>query len=352
MNRHCTGSFWSQNWLKIWGCLNVPYLAPTSDVVGTRVKLHREVIDLAPVHLSLVSCMATGEGLVPRIHNTLAEPTVSGSYLINSQLFSREDLLNVTIVNSQLYPLSMEDKLLDIFHHFSNHSALFIQCLEKSTFNLNDKDVRCEVLDFFLLPEDFVLVANGKYLRSQKLVQRKHAVQVAWMTDYEFSNIDKTALPEIQSFTVLHPALEKFFFTEAGEINIHHAGYVGSTLFVVIASIFACCCRKNLAFRQFFLSKASFLMNYIYNLFTTETYRLRKETEKLDEEIGEKWDELKKMESLIAKKEELRRKLPDNSNHEPSAPQQSSVQVPCEVHPQPPPARPSSHPSSSTFRGK
>ena len=176
------------------------------------------------------------------------------------------------------------------------------------------------------------------------------------MSDYVFSNIDKTALPEIQSFTVLHPVLEQFFFTEAGELNIHHAGYVGSSLFIVIVGTFACCCWRNLAFRQFFLSKGTFLINYIYNLFTSEEYRLKKESDKLDEEIGEKWDELKKMESLIAKKAELRRKLPDLENKpEPSAPLQSGAQTHCEVHqpPPPPPGRPSlKGPSSSTSRGK
>ena len=83
---------------------------------------------------------------------------------------------------------------------------------------------------------------------------------------------------------------------------------------------------------------------------------MKKESEKLDVEIGEKWDELKKMESLIAKKAELRKKLPDlEHNPEPSAPLSSGAQTHVDVHqpPLPPPGRPSlKGPSSSTSRGK
>ena len=78
----------------------------------------------------------------------------------------------------------------------------------------------------------------------------------------------------------------------------------------------------------------------------------------MDKEIDESWDELKRMEDLIAKKEELRRKLPAvsaESPHVPSAPQQSSgtpAKVPCDVHPAPPTSRHASHPPSSAVHGK
>ena len=100
------------------------------------------------------------------------------------------------------------------------------------------------------------------------------------------------------------------------------------------------------------------MINWIYNLFTTETYRLQKETKELDKEIDDSWDELKRMEDLIAKKEEPRRKLPVVSAegaHEPSAPQQGSgtpTKVPCEVHPGPHPSRYASHPPSSAMHSK
>ena len=148
--------------------------------------------------------MAKDEAMVPRIHNSLAESTVSGSYLIDSQLYSGEDLQNVTVVNAHLHPLPEDGKLLDVFHHLSNYSTLFIQCLQRTSFTLNDKLVQCEVLDYFLLPENFVIVYNGKSLRSQKLIEKKHEVKVAWLNDYVFSYLDRKPLPEIPSLTMLH----------------------------------------------------------------------------------------------------------------------------------------------------
>ena len=158
---------------------------------------------------------------------------------------------------------------------------------------------------------------------------------------------------------MLHPTLERFFFTAAGDVNIRHVSYVGSTVFIVAATIFACCCWKNSSFRTFFVSKAAFIINWIYNLFTTETYRLQKLTRKLDKEIGKSWDELKRMEDVIAKKEELKRKLPAVSDKEgpsvPSAPQlssDSSDRVTCDVHHEPTASHHASPPPSYAVHGK
>ena len=57
--------------------------------------------------------------------------------------------------------------------------------------------VQCEVLESFSLPEKFEILYNGKSLKSQKLVEEKHKVKTAWVSDYVFSNIDGTPLPSI-----------------------------------------------------------------------------------------------------------------------------------------------------------
>ena len=105
-------------------------------------------------------------------------------------------------------------------------------------------------------------------------------------------------------------------------------------------------------------------MDYFYNLCTTEMYRLKREADKLDGVIEEQRDELKKLEFLIAKKKELKRKLPEvpsdasGSSAPPAAasePRQSSgssAKVQCEVHTQPPPRQPSGPSSFSASCGK
>ena len=328
--------------------------AISHELLGTKIKIHREIVTLQPIQLYLISCRAKDATMVPIIHNSLAESTISGSYLIDSQLYTKESLVNASFVNSLLHPLPEAEKLLSVFHPFANYSSLFIQCLKSTAFTLNEKLVQCEILESFSFPEDFEIVYNGKTLKSQKLIEEKHKVKLAWQNDYVFSNIDPKPLPSVPSLTILHPTLERFFFTSAGEVNITHVSYLGSTVFVIIIMIFLCCCWKNDSFRKFFISKTELLINWTYTLMTTETYRLQKETETLDKEIDKSWNELKPMEDVIAKKQELKRKLPvpsqkepSTTQEEPSAPPLTSSKVSCDVHQEPTAPRYTTRPSSS-----
>ena len=129
--------------------------------------MHRELIHLVPVKVALVSCMSTKTSSVPRIHNTLADKTLNGNFLVNNKIYSPESLLNTSLVNAELYPLSEQGILLGIFHHYSKSSQLYIQCLKEASFRLNDKKMDCSALEFFSLPNDFILMANEQTLRSQ-----------------------------------------------------------------------------------------------------------------------------------------------------------------------------------------
>ena len=102
-----------------------------------KVRVHREIVQLLPVEVALVSCLATLAESVPLLHNQMADITLNGKFLINNKLFTRESLQNTSVVNAELYPLPPESILLDLFHHYSNDSRLFVQCLKQGNFNLN-----------------------------------------------------------------------------------------------------------------------------------------------------------------------------------------------------------------------
>ena len=88
---------------------------------------------------------------------------------------------------------------------------------------------------------------------------------------------------------------------------------------------------------------------------TTENFRLAREARNLDKELEKSWKELKRMEGVIAKKSELKRKLPATSQEEatpvspvnktPSAPPMEQHKVSCDVHKEPKTARYTSRPS-------
>ena len=91
------------------------------------------------------------------------------------------------------------------------------------------------------------------------------------------------------------------------------------------------------------------MIKQIYTLCTTEKFRLTREKKVLDKELDKSWAELKRMEGVIARKSELKRKLPPTSKDKvptvpsgaekrPSAPPLDEVVV-CEVHHEPQNAR-------------
>ena len=58
----------------------------------SKVLVHREILELHPIQLYLITCQAPFIGMLPKIHNTLAERTVSGSFLVEKQLSTPESL--------------------------------------------------------------------------------------------------------------------------------------------------------------------------------------------------------------------------------------------------------------------
>ena len=148
---------------------------------------------------------------------------------------------------------------------------------------------------------------------------------------------------------MLHPTVEKFIFDEAGKIRVAHVSYAGTAIFLLILTVCLCCCWKNVCFRVLFISKAEMVVNKIYTMCTTETFRLAREAKILDKELEKSWKELKRMEGVIAKKSELKKKLPATSQEEatsvspvekaPSAPPMEQQIVSCDVHKEPKTAR-------------
>ena len=214
----------------------------SAEGLGTKILVHREVLELRPIKKFIVTCQAPSVSLVPSIHNTLAEKTESGSFLIQTKLYSEDNLRNASFVNVEVRVLTTSEKLLETFHHFSKSGINIIQCLESMTFSLNGKMIQCQELQTFHLPEKFELVANGEVLKSQKLVESRQRIEIDWLNDFEFSNIDSRPAEQVPSLTMLHPTLEKFFYTPAGELNTEHVSYVSIGTGLVLLSLFVCCC--------------------------------------------------------------------------------------------------------------
>ena len=62
------------------------------------VKIHREIVALIPTEVALVSCLATVNEAVPALHNQISDITTNDRFLVKDKLFTKEDLMNVSIV--------------------------------------------------------------------------------------------------------------------------------------------------------------------------------------------------------------------------------------------------------------
>ena len=300
------------------------------------VKVHREMVQLEPTEVALVSCLATSSGAVSTLHNQMADITLQSKFLIDGKLFTKETLQNASAVNVELYPLPQTDILLQLFHHYSNESRIFLQCLKVGDYTINGEKNLCSPLKHFPLEENFVIEANNEVLRSQMLVQRSNAIKTSWMASFTFSNIDKTELPPVPQFTFLHPSLESIILTPAGKLHVQNISYMVSTVTLVTILVLACCCFKNNAFRTWSMAKLTSLKNSLYEKFTSEEFRLKQEHKSLNKKVNQNWLDIERMESLINKKAALLSKLPaETSKASPSAPNpplDTPDSAPIEVH--------------------
>merc|ERR1712215_231625 len=87
----------------------------SAELIGSKVLIHREILELKPVMKFLISCMAVTTSTVPSLHNKLAERTESGDFLIESQLYNVEQLANTSVVNERTRLITGSEKLLGAF---------------------------------------------------------------------------------------------------------------------------------------------------------------------------------------------------------------------------------------------
>ena len=282
----------------------------SAELVGSKVLIHREILSLQPVMKYLISCKAITPTTVSTLHNELAESTQSGDYLIGTRLYNKLQLSNTSVVNENARLITVGEKLLGTFHHYRSNGINHIQCLEEMQFVLNDQTLDCTPLSEYTLPETFVLKANHEELHSQKLVEARQRLAINWLKQYEFSNIDMLPNEEEPSLTILHPSIERFFYEETGQLKPVPTSLMGAGMFFLTAIIIILCCWKVPCFREGTFSIIRRIQSALYEMCTTERFRLKKENAQLKKKLEREYKELEEIEDLMDKKQKIKRKLP------------------------------------------
>ena len=291
----------------------------SAELIGSKVLIHREILSLKPVMKYLISCMAITPTTVPSLHNELAESTQSGDYLIGTKLYNNLQLSNTSVVNENARLITVAEKLLGTFHHYRSNGINIIQCLEEMQFVLNDQKLDCKPLTEYTLPENFVLKANQEELHSQKLVEARQRLAIGWIKQYEFSNIDMLPQEEEPSLTILHPSIERFFYEETGQLKPVPTSLMGTGMFLFTAIIITLCCWKVPCFREGTFSIIRRIQSALYEMCTTERFRLKQENAQLKKKLEREYKELEEIEDLMEKKKKMNRKLPDVPDEQISA---------------------------------
>merc|ERR1711888_472288 len=91
-------------------------------------------------------------------------------------------------------------------------------------------------------------------------------------------------------------------------------------MLLFLITIIAICCWKVKCFRECAFSQIQKAHSTLYELCTTEQFRLKQKRHQLDKKIDKGYNELKKMEGLIEKKKEINKILPRAQSAEPTAP--------------------------------
>ena len=245
------------------------------------VFIHRTLVELTPVEKYIIRCRAISPFKVSTWHNTVATKTTFNSFLINTTLVSEADLGNATTANAQLRTLKESEHLLGVFNIFGG----YLQCLKNVEFYLNDELMVCEAMDVFPLSDDYSIKYNNRKISDHKVVKRGQKLGNEWMGDYTFMNVNTdNEMNDDDLVSVVHPVIDEFLFTPAGDIEIGNAAILtGGTVLFGICCCGICCCLCPPC-RQCILAICSGMCSCLYKKVTSKTYRLKKENKEMRNE--------------------------------------------------------------------
>ena len=232
--------------------------------------------------------MAVSRFEISSWHNSLAIMTSTDTFLIGKTVVSTEQLQNKTVANMKLRPFLEKELLLEAFNIYGNT----LQCLSAESFLLNGKVLTCRPFETFVLPLEYEVQLNGKRLVHHIMVRRGQMLNNEWLDQFDFPRPQENFKVGVNHVHAIHPVLDEFLFTEAGNISVASVSLVsgGTVLLVVVGCLICCCCCPS--FRQCSFAACTRISSSIYNGCTTEAYRLQKENRRLRERtksLGKLW---------------------------------------------------------------
>jgi hypothetical protein len=249
----------------------------------TRIKIHTEILDLAPKTMILITCQAISSTHVSIWHNQLASLNAD-TLILKNVMIPISHLKNQSIVNKDLRFLKSEEILLKTFHLFDSRK---IQCLAPVDFLLNSQQTSCYALQTIQLPHSFILEFQGARISELHTVSHISFVSNTWMEEYDFDNMPRSILQQDDiTQAVIHPVIDTLVLDQAGNISIQKISLLTSGTVIFFLIVCGCALYKFEKFRMAVWNFGKTIISKLYNCATTEHHRNMKENEKLKKEVA------------------------------------------------------------------
>ena len=235
------------------------------------------MVTLEPISKVVVTCAAASPSEISTWHNSLAIQTTANSFLINNSIVTTEQLSNRTLANMMLRPISENEVLLKNFIIHGNN----LQCLQDIDFMLNHKPLQCKALQSFSLPLDYEIEVNGRKIGQHIISRKGQLINNNWLKEFEVPLSNEDFKLDITEVPVIHPVVDTILLSEAGEISVAKVSILsGGTLLIFFLGCFACCCCCP-GYRECACTACTKIFSVAYHRCTSESYRLKKDNDKL-----------------------------------------------------------------------
>ena len=123
-------------------------------------------------------------------------------------------------------------------------------------------------------------------LRSEVLINHSKQLSNTWLDDYKFANIPMSYMPnEAPQHQFLHPVIHDIVYTQAGDVHVQNISIFTTGTIITIFLLCGFCCYKFENYRTCCKKWMITLLKKIYNCFTSQTFRTKRENTRMRQEI-------------------------------------------------------------------
>ena len=151
---------------------------------GTKIVVHRELLNLDPSLDIFVQCRGISSTHISQYHNTIGQNAGQGKVVLLDKIIKIESLTNSTFVDLETRMINRSEIFLDVFVIFKRN----LQCLRPIKIKLNRVETSCQALQVLPLEDGFQLEANSKTLTDFH-IQAKMNKRLDFAGDYKLANL-------------------------------------------------------------------------------------------------------------------------------------------------------------------